>query len=102
MIGWDRLALFGIFAIRGLNVVGLPLLDNDVILFERFGSSGGGIIELLDMVSFALAFACKFAWDADNDTEELCIWTLANTEKSCADDIVPIVPVGDCSPSLLL
>lgn len=88
-------------AVRGLSVVGLPLLDNDVILFDRFGSSGGKLADIKDTVS--LVSAIKFIWDRDNDAMEPCILTLANTENSWAvEQMVDIVPVGDSSPSLLL
>lgn len=89
--------------VRGLNVIGLPLFDNDVILFDRFGSSGGGMAALIDCVSFeSPALAFRFIWDSDNDGAEPCILTLAKTENSWAHGIDAIVPVGDCSPSLLL
>lgn len=88
-------------AVRGLNVVGLPLFDNDVILFDRFGNSGGMMVDINETVSLASAFAIKFICDSDNDAIDPCI--PANTENSWAvEQMVDIVPVGESSPSLLL
>lgn len=41
--------------------------------------------------------------DCENDDAEFpCMLTLANTAKSCAEDVDELWPVGDCSPSLVL
>lgn len=89
--------------------VQLILFGNDVILFDRFGSSGGSIDEFNDVVSpksvidVNIVFSVACDCENDEDAEFPCIFTLANTAKSCAEDVDEwLWPVGDCSPSLVL
>lgn len=89
--------------LRGLNIgftsVQLILFGKEVILFDRFGSSGGNIDEFND-IDVDIVF--KVTCDCENDDAEFpCMLTLANTAKSCAEDD-ELWPVGDCSPSLVL
>lgn len=91
----------------GLASVQLILFGKEVILLDRFGSSGGNIVEFSEIVSDrsmideAVVFNVICDDENDDDAEPPCILTLANTAKSCAEDIFDTWPGGDCSPSLV-
>lgn len=91
-IGCDRSAAVTLSADeRGLSTgfasVQMLLLVNEIILFERFGSSGAIDTDRMDIVSEKSdaddAIELRLICDCENDdTEFPCIFTLANTEKS--------------------
>lgn len=83
------------------------VLGREIILLDRFGSSGAITAELSDIDSeksaAILAIELKFICDCENrEAELLCMLTFAKTENSCAEDVDDVLPGGDCSPSLVL
>lgn len=91
-IGCDRSAAVTLSAdgwglSTGFASVQMILLVNEIILFERFGSSGAIITDRMDIVSDKSnadgAIELRLICDCENDATEFpCIFTLANTEKS--------------------